>query len=258
MGYIGNPLDPWGAADASIAYGACFRAFAASGAYDVLAIVHDFPYRSLPSEVETANEVTRQLLDATRGPAGHPAGLRLADLGRADARDEGTARRRGGRRAAPARRRRGVHGDRLAGPLGAATRASGARRSVASRVAGACRRPDDVRPRARSAPEPPATRTTAARPVRARQSRAPRRGGAPDRADDPAPRPRMRPSPRPHPRLSGRAEARRDRARPQVGDRRRPASGLARCCRRGRGRPGAPRAAAAGRGDAHAASSSSR
>ena len=29
-------------------------------------LVHDFPYRSLPSEVNTANEVTRQLLDATR------------------------------------------------------------------------------------------------------------------------------------------------------------------------------------------------
>jgi len=67
MGYVGNPLDPWGAADPAVAYGACFRALAASDAYDVLAIVHDFPYRSLPSEVNTANEVTRELLDATRG-----------------------------------------------------------------------------------------------------------------------------------------------------------------------------------------------
>jgi acyl-CoA synthetase (NDP forming) len=66
MGYVGNPLDPWGAADPAVAYGACFRALAASDAYDVLAIVHDFPYRSLPSEVNTANEVTRQLLNATR------------------------------------------------------------------------------------------------------------------------------------------------------------------------------------------------
>jgi acyl-CoA synthetase (NDP forming) len=66
MGYVGNPLDPWGAADPAVAYGACFRALAKSDAYDVLAIVHDFPYRSLPSEVNTANEVTRQLLDATR------------------------------------------------------------------------------------------------------------------------------------------------------------------------------------------------
>jgi acyl-CoA synthetase (NDP forming) len=38
---------------------------AASGGYDVLVLVHDFPYRSLVSEVATANEVTRQLLAAT-------------------------------------------------------------------------------------------------------------------------------------------------------------------------------------------------
>ena len=69
MGYIGNPLDPWGAADASTAYGTCFRALAASGAYDVLVLVHDFPYRSLASEVGTANEVTRELLLATRDRA---------------------------------------------------------------------------------------------------------------------------------------------------------------------------------------------
>jgi acyl-CoA synthetase (NDP forming) len=66
MGYIGNPLDPWGAADPATAYGTCFRAMAASDAYDVLVLVHDFPYRSLPSEVGTANDVTRQLLLATR------------------------------------------------------------------------------------------------------------------------------------------------------------------------------------------------
>ncbi len=66
LGYIGNPLDPWGATDPPTAYGAAFEAFAASGAYDVLAIVHDFPYRSLPSEVETARGVIEPLLTATR------------------------------------------------------------------------------------------------------------------------------------------------------------------------------------------------
>ncbi|MFP5341659.1 MAG: acetate--CoA ligase family protein, partial [Candidatus Limnocylindria bacterium] len=66
MGYVGNPLDPWGAADPTTAYGASFRAMAASDAYDVLVLVHDFPYRSLPSEVGTANQVTRELLLATR------------------------------------------------------------------------------------------------------------------------------------------------------------------------------------------------
>jgi acyl-CoA synthetase (NDP forming) len=65
MGYIGNPLDPWGAADPATAYGAAFEAMAATDAYDVLVLVHDFPYRSLSSEVATANEVTRALLDAT-------------------------------------------------------------------------------------------------------------------------------------------------------------------------------------------------
>ena len=66
MGYIGNPLDPWGAADPQTAYGACFEAMAASGAYDVLVLVHDFPYQSMPAEVATANDVTFPLLAATR------------------------------------------------------------------------------------------------------------------------------------------------------------------------------------------------
>jgi acetate---CoA ligase (ADP-forming) len=65
LGYIGNPLDPWGATDPPTAYDAAFRAFAGSGAYDVLALVHDFPYRSLPSEVETALEVLEPLLRET-------------------------------------------------------------------------------------------------------------------------------------------------------------------------------------------------
>ena len=65
MGYIGNPLDPWGADDATAAYTAAFGAFAASGAYDVLAIVHDSPFRDLPSEVEVARDVTTPLIRAT-------------------------------------------------------------------------------------------------------------------------------------------------------------------------------------------------
>jgi acyl-CoA synthetase (NDP forming) len=65
LGYIGNPLDPWGATEPGAAYAAAFGAFAQSGAFDVLAIIHDFPYRSLPSEIETASEVTDQLLRAT-------------------------------------------------------------------------------------------------------------------------------------------------------------------------------------------------
>jgi acyl-CoA synthetase (NDP forming) len=66
LGYVGNPLDPWGATDPPSAYAAAFDAFAAADAFDVLAIVHDFPYRSLPSEVETAHEVVAPLIAATR------------------------------------------------------------------------------------------------------------------------------------------------------------------------------------------------
>lgn len=66
MGFIANPLDPWGAADAATAYGAAFEAMADSGAYDILVQVHDFPYKSMPAEVATADEVTRALIDATR------------------------------------------------------------------------------------------------------------------------------------------------------------------------------------------------
>ena len=37
---------------------------AASDAFDVLVLVHDFPYKSMPAEVATANDVTLQLLAA--------------------------------------------------------------------------------------------------------------------------------------------------------------------------------------------------
>ena len=66
LGYIGNPIDPWGATDPPTAYAAAFEAFAASDAFDVLALVHDFPYRSLSSEVETALQVAGPLVAATR------------------------------------------------------------------------------------------------------------------------------------------------------------------------------------------------
>ena len=69
MGYIGNPLDPWGADVEDHAYRVAFEAFAASGAYDVLAIVHDSPYRDLPSEVDVARTVSTALIDATRDRA---------------------------------------------------------------------------------------------------------------------------------------------------------------------------------------------
>lgn len=67
LGYIGNPMDPWGADDTGPAYGACLRAFADSGAYDVLAVVHDFPFRSQAGEVELATELAVELAAATDG-----------------------------------------------------------------------------------------------------------------------------------------------------------------------------------------------
>lgn len=67
LGYIGNPLDPWGATDADTAYRACLEAFADSGAFDVLAVVHDFPYASLPNETEVAGGVAHAMVEATRG-----------------------------------------------------------------------------------------------------------------------------------------------------------------------------------------------
>ena len=70
LGYIGNPIDPWGATDEHVAYPAVLEAFAASGGYDVLAIVHDFPYRSLPGEVAVAKGVTNALIAATRDRPG--------------------------------------------------------------------------------------------------------------------------------------------------------------------------------------------
>jgi acyl-CoA synthetase (NDP forming) len=70
LGYVGNPIDPWGATDEHVAYPAVLEAFAASGGYDVLAIVHDFPYRSLPSEVAVAEGVTEALVAATASRPG--------------------------------------------------------------------------------------------------------------------------------------------------------------------------------------------
>ncbi|HTC85589.1 MAG TPA: acetate--CoA ligase family protein [Candidatus Acidoferrum sp.] len=65
LGYIGNPMDPWGADETGHAYGSCLRAFADSGAYDVLAVVHDFPFRSQRGEVQLATELAVELGGAT-------------------------------------------------------------------------------------------------------------------------------------------------------------------------------------------------
>ena len=100
LGYIGNPLDPWGATDPTTAYGAAFDAFADSGAYDVLALVHDFPYRSLAVGGRDGPRGDRgRCSGRRRDRPDAAAGLRLADVGRADARD----RRRSSTRPAASR-----------------------------------------------------------------------------------------------------------------------------------------------------------
>ena len=66
LGYLGNPFDPWGAAETEHCYRTAFETFATSGAYDVLVAVHDFPYRSLANEVDTLLLMVRQLVAATR------------------------------------------------------------------------------------------------------------------------------------------------------------------------------------------------
>jgi acetate---CoA ligase (ADP-forming) len=65
LGHIGNPLDPWGAGEGGPTYRACLDAFVESAAYDVVALVHDFPFRSQPGEVALAVELGAELAAAT-------------------------------------------------------------------------------------------------------------------------------------------------------------------------------------------------
>jgi acyl-CoA synthetase (NDP forming) len=65
LAHVANPIDPWGAGEGAPTYRATFEALADSGAYDVLALVHDFPYRSQPGEVALAVELGAELLAAT-------------------------------------------------------------------------------------------------------------------------------------------------------------------------------------------------
>ena len=147
--HIENPLDPWGADEGGPAYRACFEAFVASGAYDVIALVHDFPYRSQPGEVALAVELGAELVAATAADARRPAGLRLPHVRRRD-RGGGGADGRSRWRADPAGHAHGVRRDRetclvganARGPVGART---GARALAAARRHHAalrpCRRP---------------------------------------------------------------------------------------------------------------------
>lgn len=72
--HIANPLDPWGAGDYLPTYRRTIEVLAGSGAYDVLALVHDFPFGSPTSETELAVALCGELVTATaRTPAVLPA-----------------------------------------------------------------------------------------------------------------------------------------------------------------------------------------
>jgi acetate---CoA ligase (ADP-forming) len=63
--HIENPLDPWGAGDYLPTYRTTFEILAASGAYDVVGLVHDFPFGSPASETALAVALASVLVTAT-------------------------------------------------------------------------------------------------------------------------------------------------------------------------------------------------
>ena len=63
--HVANPLDPWGAGDDIPMYRATFEVLAGSGGYDVVALVHDFPFGSPRSETDLALALGAELLAAT-------------------------------------------------------------------------------------------------------------------------------------------------------------------------------------------------
>ena len=87
LGYIGNPLDPWGATDPPAAYAAAFRAFAGVGR---LRRARPRPRLPVPLAAVGGRDGPRGHRAAPRRDGrspGPPAGLRLAHLRRADAGD---------------------------------------------------------------------------------------------------------------------------------------------------------------------------
>ena len=70
LSHVENPIDPWGAGDAAPVYGTTLGALADSGAYDVVGLVHDFPYASAKSETDLALELGGVLIAATAAQPG--------------------------------------------------------------------------------------------------------------------------------------------------------------------------------------------
>jgi len=65
--HLENPIDPWGVADAGPIYRTTLSALAGSGAFDVVGLVHDFPYASAASETALVLELGAELIAAV-GP----------------------------------------------------------------------------------------------------------------------------------------------------------------------------------------------
>ena len=144
------------------------------------------PRLPVPVDARRGRDGQRRHLPAARrdsGPARHPARLRLADVGRASARDQGRARRAGRWGAPAARGGRGVQRHRLGGALAGPARhpCRRRRRTVAAGWPALARRPDVVRrgPDAGGPAERGRRRASARRSrCRAREPGAPARGRA--------------------------------------------------------------------------------
>ena len=164
---------------------------AASGAYDVLVLVHDFPYRSLPSEVDDGQRGDRAR--SSPRPRDRPDILPVyvsLTSGEPPPETKALLDEAGG--GAPLLRGavRGVPGDRRGRALGGRAAGAPVERPMASGVAGARGRPDVLRSR----PEPDAPGRTR-RPVGAVGAR--EHGARRRPPGSPRPRPCQFPMPRP-------------------------------------------------------------
>ena len=63
--HIANPIDPWGAGEELATYRLTFDALVGSGAFDVVGLVHDFPFGQPRSETELAVALGSELVAAT-------------------------------------------------------------------------------------------------------------------------------------------------------------------------------------------------
>ena len=145
LGYIGNPIDPWGADRRARRLPGRARGIRGLGRLRRRGHRPRLPV-SLAAQRGRRGRGRRPGADRGDGrPPGGPAGVPLADLGRADPRDPGDARRRG-RDPVPAGNQRSPRGDRRPGRLGGRPCRPPGDRPAPGRVARAGARPDLPRP----------------------------------------------------------------------------------------------------------------